>query len=85
MQVKTTTCSTRTGTWQVGIGHRPYTLDKTAAKDPYEPDAFDYFFVISADGDLYLIPMQVVAGFTVIYLSAYSDFKVGNVASLLES
>ncbi len=32
VQVKTTTCRTRTGTWQVGIGH-PYTLDKTAAKE----------------------------------------------------
>lgn len=85
VQVKTTTCRTRTGTWQVGIGHRPYNLDKTAAKDPYEPDAFDWFFVVSGDGGLYFIPMQVVAGFTVIYLSAYEDCLVGTVASLLES
>ena len=83
VQVKTTTFEARSGIWQVSIGHRPYSLDKSATKMPYDPKALDYFAVINGDGDLYLIPIRVVAGMTGIYLSAYEEYWVGDVSSLL--
>jgi PD-(D/E)XK endonuclease len=83
VQVKTTTFAVGNGTWQVSIGHRPYILDKTASKEPYDPETIDCFFIINGAGDLYLIPIEAVAGYTAIYLSAYSDYKVGDVSSLL--
>lgn len=85
VQVKTTTFMPRKGTWQVSIGHRPYSLDKSASKDPYEPEVLDYFFVIDGSGGLYLIPMQAVAGRTSIYLSGYEEYRVGSISSLLEA
>lgn len=83
VQVKTTTFQVKRGKWQVGIGHRPYSLDKSASKDPYDPDSVDLFAILTGDGDLYLIPIEAVAGYTAIYLSAYADYRVGSVASLL--
>jgi hypothetical protein len=83
VQVKTTTCQVGSDKWRVTIGHRPYSLDKTASKEPYDPDAIDYFFIINATGDVYLIPIEVVAGYTAIYLSAYDDYRVGDDSSLL--
>jgi hypothetical protein len=50
---------------------------------PYDPSSIDLFAVINATGDLYLIPIEVVAGYTAIYLSAYDDSRVGDVSSLL--
>lgn len=85
VQVKTTTSSVNNGRWQVGIGHRPYVLDKTAAKEPYDPDDIDLFAVINGLGELYVIPIEAVAGRTGIYLSAYSAYQVGDVSSLLTS
>jgi hypothetical protein len=83
VQVKTTTFEARSGIWQVSIGHRPYSLDKSATKMPYDPKSLDYFAVINGDGDLYLIPIRVVAGMANIYLSAYEEYWVGDVSSLL--
>lgn len=83
VQVKSTTSTVRDGKWQVGIGHRPYVLDKSASKEPYDPDDIDLFAIINGVGDLYLIPIEAVAGRTGIYLSAYDHYKVGDVSSLL--
>lgn len=83
VQVKSTTSLTSNGKWQVGIGQRPHSVTKTGARAPYDPESIDLFAVINGVGDLYLIPMQVVAGLTGIYLSAYGDYKVGDVSSLL--
>jgi hypothetical protein len=83
VQVKTTTFTVRNGRWAVGIGHRPYSLDKTAAKEPYDPVSLDFFAVINGIGELYLIPIEAVAGRTGIYLNTYSQYKVGDVSSLL--
>ena len=80
VQVKSTTSRARDGQWQVGIAQRP---DKLGARVPYDPDNIDMFVVISGDGDLFLIPIEVVAGYTAINLSAYTDYKVGDVSSLL--
>jgi len=72
------------GKWRVGVGRRPYSLDKTSGKAPYDPDELDYFFVVSGDGMLYLIPTSVIAGMVDISLIAYQRYLVGNVSTLLE-
>lgn len=83
VQVKSTTSLTSNGKWQVGIGQRPHSVTKTGARALYDPESIDLFAVINGVGDSYLIPMHVVAGLTGIYLSAYGDYKVGDVSSLL--
>lgn len=83
VQVKSTTCRAANGKWQVGIGRRPYSLDKTAGKTCYDPDSLDYFFLINGEGGIYLIPSLVVAGRLGIFLDAYPEYKVGDASSLL--
>lgn len=83
VQVKSTTSRRASGKWQVGVGHRPYSLDKTAGKVPYDPDLIDYFLVINGIGETYLIPTPVVVGLTTIHLDGYGDYKVGDASSLL--
>jgi hypothetical protein len=85
VQVKTTTYRARQGSWRAGIGQRPYVLDKSASRMPYDPDAVDEFFVVDGDGGLYLIPSRVVAGRVGINVGAYARFVVGNAGSLFES
>lgn len=82
VQVKSTTCISSNGKWHVGIGRRPYSLDKTAGKMPYDPDALDLFVVINGAGEIYVIPTIVLAGKTAIHLSAYEEYKVGDASSL---
>jgi hypothetical protein len=84
VQVKSTACKTKQGRWQVGIGHRPYSLDNTATKAPYDPDSLGLFVIINGDGTLFLIPIEAVAGLTSIYLSAYREYEVGDVSGLLK-
>ena len=83
VQVKSTTARATNGKWRAGISHRPYSLDKTAGKVPYDPDSIDYFLVINGLGEIYLIPTPVVAGLTTIHLDGYADYKVGDASSLL--
>lgn len=82
VQVKTTTWQGPHGTWAVNIGRRPYALDKSASRQPYDPDELDYFFIIDGDLSIYLIPSQVVAGKTTISVGAYRQFRVGDASSL---
>jgi PD-(D/E)XK endonuclease len=81
VQVKSTT-SRPIGKWVVGVGRRPYSADKNASKIPYDPDSVDYFLVINGAGAIYLIPSQVLAGRTSIYLDAYAEYRVGDASSL---
>jgi hypothetical protein len=83
VQVKTTTNRAADGKWQVGVGRRPYSLDKTAGKAPYDPDSLDLFFIVDGDGGIYLIPSRVLAGRVGIILDAYAPYKVGDASSLL--
>jgi hypothetical protein len=83
IQVKSTTSKSSAGKWQVGIGQRPYSGGSTAPRTPYDPDSIDFFFIVNASGDLYLLPIEAVAGLTNIYLSAYEEYWVGDVSSLL--
>jgi hypothetical protein len=83
IQVKSTTSKSSAGKWQVGIGQRPYSGGSTAPRTPYDSDSIDFFFIVDASGNLYLLPIEAVAGLTIIYLSAYEEYWVGDVSSLL--
>jgi hypothetical protein len=83
VQVKSTTSRTGGSGWQVGVGRRPYTLDKTAGKAPYDPDTVDLFFIVDGAGGIYLIPSSVLGGRIGITLGSYSSYLVGDASSLL--
>jgi hypothetical protein len=68
----------------VRVGRRPYVLDKSASKIPYDPDDVDYFFLIDGDGALYFIPSAALAGKTTVNVGAYSQYRVGDASSLFE-
>jgi PD-(D/E)XK nuclease superfamily protein len=83
VQVKSTTRRTRSGTWAVEVGRRPYALDKTAGKAPYDPDSLDYFFIVDGLGRVFVIPSRVLAGRIVITIDSYAQYCVGDASSLL--
>jgi hypothetical protein len=83
IQVKSSTCRTRNGRWKVGVGRRPYVMDKSAGKAPYDPEALDYFFIVTGDGGLYLVPSRALAGRTSTYIDSYPEYRVGDASSLL--
>lgn len=69
IQVKTT--SVRSGdTWTVWIS------TTSGRRTVYDPGELDYFFIITAELDCFLIPVARVGGFLAIHLSAYEDCKV---------
>lgn len=82
LQVKSS--ASRTGQrWQVSVGRRRYSMNKTAGKDCYDPGEIDDFFVVAADGSLYLLPVAVLGGRIRIHLEHYQEYQVGSAASLL--
>ncbi|HEY9337938.1 MAG TPA: group I intron-associated PD-(D/E)XK endonuclease, partial [Kribbella sp.] len=83
VQVKSCAAPTKRGYWHVGIGRRPYVLDKTAGKVPYDPDSIDLFFIVLGDGSIYVIPNAVLAGRTSISAANYTPYRVGDASSLL--
>ncbi|GAA0946234.1 hypothetical protein GCM10009554_41810 [Kribbella koreensis] len=83
VQIKTSVRPNGKGRWSVGIGRRPYTLDKSASKMPYDPDSLDLFFIVLGDGSIYVIPSSVLAGRTGIYVDSYLPYRVGNAAGLI--
>jgi hypothetical protein len=85
VQVKSCASRTAKGYWQVGIGRRPYVLDKSASKMPYDPDSIDLFFVVLGDGSIYVIPSPVLAGRVGISAENYLPYRVGDASSLLRS
>jgi hypothetical protein len=84
VQVKSTTCRSMRNGWQVGVGRRPYNLDKTAGKAPYDPDTVDLFFIVDGDGGIHLIPASVLGGRVGITLDSYAEYRVGDAVSLLK-
>ena len=84
VQVKTTTWRQKHGSWVVNIGQRPYVLDKSASRQPYDPDDLDYFLIIDGDLAIYLIPSTVVAGRTAINVGAYAQYRIGDASSLFD-
>lgn len=83
VQVKSCSSRTRTGYWHVGIGRRPYVLDKSASKMPYDPDTIDLFFIVLGDGRVYVIPSSVLAGRIGIHAETYAPYQVGDVSGLM--
>ncbi len=85
VQVKSSTFRGRHGSWHVGIGKRPYVLDKSASRTAYDPNELDYFFVIDGLGHMYLVPIAAVAGRTTMSVGGYQKYLVGDCSSLLSS
>ncbi|MFF0267797.1 group I intron-associated PD-(D/E)XK endonuclease [Kribbella sp. NPDC004536] len=83
VQVKSCAARTAKGYWHVGIGRRPYVLDKSASKMPYDPDSIDLFFIVLGDGSIYVIPSSVLAGRVGISAENYNEYRVGDASSLL--
>lgn len=83
VQVKTTTHKDRDG-WQVQIGRRPYSVGNRGRLVPYDPDVVDFFFILDGDLAMYLVPSRVLAGRVGILLRNYSQYKVGEVGSLMK-
>jgi hypothetical protein len=83
VQVKSTTQRTSSGSWQVEVGRRPYVMDKSAGKIPYDPDLIDFFFILDSAGRIFLIPSRVLAGRVAITLDSYAPYRVGDASSLL--
>jgi hypothetical protein len=83
VQVKTCASRNRHGRWNVGVGRRPYVLDKSAGKMPYDPDSLDLFFIVLGDGSIYVIPSSVLAGRVGIDAETYSPYRVGDASSLM--
>ncbi|MEU8223115.1 group I intron-associated PD-(D/E)XK endonuclease [Kribbella sp. NPDC048915] len=84
VQVKSCATPSKRGYWHVGIGRRPYTLDKTAGKLPYDPDSIDLFFIVLGDGSIYVVPSAVLAGRTSISAASYAPYRVGDASSLMQ-
>ena len=84
-RVQVKSCARRDGKghWAVEIGRRPYVLDKTAGKMPYDPDTIDLFFIVLGDGSMLVIPSSVLAGRIRIYAETYAPYRVGDASSLL--
>ena len=83
VQVKTCARPDGKGRWSVEVGRRPYVLDKSAGKMPYDPDLLDLFFIVLGDGSIYLIPSSVLAGRVRIYANSYAPYRVGDASSWL--
>jgi len=83
VQVKSCARPDSKGHWSVEIGRRPYVLDKSAGKMPYDPDSIDLFFIVLGDGSIYVIPSSVVAGRVRIYAHTYVPYRVGDASGLL--
>lgn len=68
IQIKTTTRRERSGAWAAQIVKRPYdaTLPVGAAGKrravPYNEGEVDYFFIVTGDQSIYIIPFGVVRG-----------------------
>lgn len=84
-RVQVKSCASRNGRgyWEVGIGRRPYVLEKSASKMPYDPESIDLFFIVLGDGGIYVIPSSVLAGRVRISAESYAPYRVGDASSLL--
>jgi hypothetical protein len=83
VQVKSCARQDGKGHWSVEIGRRPYVLDKSASKMPYDPDSIDLFFIVLGDGSIYVIPSSVLAGRVRSCAETYAPYRVGDASSLL--
>jgi hypothetical protein len=82
VQVKSTTRRVR-GRWNVGINRFVYEsslppgANGTRKRRPYNSDEVDLFFIVTASGDKYLIPLALTSGAVNLTLDdKYSAYKV---------
>lgn len=83
VQVKTSRSRTPQGRFSVGIQCRDFAAANTPSTRltggwrPYRVGEIDYFFIHTAAGDNYLIPVEATAGSTTLVLDAkYARFRV---------
>jgi len=83
VQVKSTTTRDKNGRWVVRIYRMAYkssvkrTSNGARAKCAYAPGEIDFFFIVTAAGDNYLMPLAVTRGARTLTLdSKYAVFKV---------
>lgn len=84
VQVKSTVSKDRTGRWLVRISRMAYERGAKAnangarVKCAYATGEIDYFFIVTAANDYYLIPLDVTNDLASLTLdSKYAAFKVG--------
>lgn len=69
IQVKTTTV-------RVGEAWKAYLSNTRSQRRTYDPSEIDDFFVITADFDLCLIPLEIVGGLHAIHLGGFQRFRL---------
>jgi hypothetical protein len=84
VQVKSTTSKDRGGRWVVGICRMEYgaaeenNSNGSRRKRPYRPDEVDLFFILTGNGEKYLIPLDATSGSLSLTLDEkYAAYKVG--------
>ena len=82
IQVKSTTRRAENGRWLVNIFRNGYSSSAAANasgrrnRRAYSASEIDFFFILTADQDVYIIPLAVTGGATTLSLdSKYSAFK----------
>ncbi|WP_350275952.1 group I intron-associated PD-(D/E)XK endonuclease [Kribbella sp. HUAS MG21] len=83
VQVKTCSSTTSDAHWLVTVGRRPYRLESSAGRVPYDPDLIDLFFIVLGDGRIYLVPASAIAGRVGINADTYPQYLVGDASGLL--
>jgi hypothetical protein len=79
IQVKSTTSRGKTGHWEVRVCRLSYDRTANSGRAPrcYSYGEVDYFFVVTADGGRYLIPLDAVKGIQSLTLGdKYASFRV---------
>lgn len=76
-RVQVKTCRRRAGGWQVSLTTSGHPTGGTHARNHYDPDEIDLFFIIDGDLNYYLIPISIVGGRSSLCLSAHQQFRVG--------
>ena len=76
VQVKTT-CGDTVGVTRVKYGLRSYpSSGKYGGRRPYSADEIDLFFIYTATGAMYLIPVTAVKGMTRLALTRYAGYRL---------
>jgi hypothetical protein len=77
VQVKSTNSQDRPGYYIVNIHRRSYRGSGSRSRCAYTSDEIDVFFIVTASGDRYLIPLAVTGALSSLILDTkYAQFKV---------
>lgn len=82
VQVKSTRSRDKKGQWIAGISRQVYdaavrSANGARSRHPYSAEDLDFFFVVTASNEMYLLPVAVVAGRSTLTLDRkYAAFKV---------